>query len=103
MKLKMARGELKGPNQKRHGGPVRGAGRSTAHDASSRRDRLPPPTIHTATALDAWRIARRTSEAYQRRMHRAWSLHRYGEWLQCKLARDVADRIALRIRYGNRR
>lgn len=53
--------------------------------------------FHASSVYQCWRIARRTAIAYQRRQNRATTI---GEQMLCRTARDVADRIALTIRYG---
>lgn len=56
--------------------------------------------MYAKTIEECWRIAREEAEAYQRRMARARTVQ---ELTLCRTARDAADRIALRIRFGRRR
>lgn len=56
--------------------------------------------LHAKNAKDCWDIARQDAEAYQRRMHNPKATA--GQVALCRAARDAADRIALRIRYGRK-
>lgn len=53
--------------------------------------------MHAKTVEDAWRVARREAKAYQRAATNARTL---GERHACLAARNAADRIALKIRFG---
>ena len=52
-------------------------------------------TFHAKTVEQCWEIARQEAEMYQRRMSRE-----VGNLTWCRVARDAASRIALRIRHG---
>lgn len=51
---------------------------------------------------ECWRIARKTAMAYQRAMNHAGKKRQSPRWATCKAARDAADRIAAKIKYGRR-
>lgn len=56
--------------------------------------------LHAKDVATCWSIARRDAEMYQRQMNKAGTSGR--TFLICKAARDAADRIAQKIRYGRR-
>lgn len=55
------------------------------------------------TVAECWLIARRVAQAYQRKMNQVAKKHNAPRWLVCKAARDAADRVALKIKYGSRK
>lgn len=61
------------------------------------------PHLKARTVEQCWNIARREAEAYQRMMGRLARKRQSQKYFVCKAARDAASRIALKIRYGNRR
>ena len=61
------------------------------------------PHFHTQSVYACWKIARNDAERYQRHMARHLKRGEIALASVCRAARDVADRIALTIRYGRRK
>lgn len=58
--------------------------------------------FHAKTIHQCWSIARRDAEMYQRQMKKAADKGNTRQFVICRAARDAADRIALKIRFGRR-
>lgn len=56
--------------------------------------------MYARDAYQAWEIAWRTAEAYQRKMNTISKKRNAPRWHACKIGRDVASRIAAKIKYG---